>query len=243
MPLLPAAWFQLLLALFPLAAWKLRGRLAEPFIESAMSPLAGALGLCFAISISSSCTRSPNENQTVVEPWGPGGGAELRTIVSVGGVWLYGSLSSPGLGVSAAQLEVDQPAVPAHSGPCEEGPVRVSQPVAAASPSVCVAGHSHPERPPCPAPRVAVPLTPCSGAFAWLRYQIAGIPEEAPCSVCQRRSRDGHPLRPCQVPSLLEPSLGRPRCGSYEVPFLEPGQATALAGARCFQGSGLVWVL
>lgn len=146
---------------------------------------------------------------------------------------LYGSLSSPGLvGTSAAQLEGGQLAVPrGRTSPCVPACCR------------CLGVRLTWPQPPCPAPWAAV-RAPCFlVACAQLWYQIAGIPEEVPL-LCVSAQKPRQP--PAHVPvkcPLPKPSPCRPCCGSYEVPFLEPSEATALPGARSFRGSGLVWVL
>lgn len=57
-------------------------------------------------------------------------------------------------------------------------------------------------------------------AFAWLWYQIVGIPDEIPCPACQRRCCDCHP-HPHKCP-LPEPVLVLTLRLSSKVPFLDP---------------------
>lgn len=75
-------------------------------------------------------------------------------------------------------------------------------------------------------------------AFAWLWYQIVGIPDEIPCPACQCRCCDCHP-RPHKCP-LPKPVLVLTLQLSSEVPFLDPSSldpsvVAARAGAPGFQ--------
>lgn len=91
-------------------------------------------------------------------------------------------------------------------------------------------GHS------CPGLNVLWPL-----AFAWLWYQIVGIPDEIPCPahVCQCRCCHCHHTP--QVPSA-EPVLVGTLWLSSEVPFLDP-PPWARHGSSSGQGLGFqrVW--
>lgn len=136
---------------------------------------------------------------------GYGGGQSGGPFVLLKGL-VYGSLWSPDC---ASQLEISQ-----QSSVCSVLCDLLSP--------VCFA---------CPLLLSPLPgMAPCSEtwpffcwpqcSFAWLWYQIVGIPDEIPCPACQRRCCDCHP-HPHKCP-LPEPVLVLTLRLSSKVPFLDP---------------------
>lgn len=143
-------------------------------------------------------------------------------------------------GVQGGQLEIGQPAVRCVLSPL--WPTVAACVLCLSAPAVPSAWDGHPALRlghPCPRLSVLWPL-----AFAWLWYQIVGIPDEIPCPACvavQMLPLSPHP----QVPSA-EPVLVLTLWLSSKVPFLDPphwvspSMAAARAGALVSRGSGLV---